>query len=108
MFEHSRLRLFYLAALLVLLSGCAAQNPDSSQSAGEYFDDAVISSKVKSALLADKEVEGLDVKVETFRGVVQLSGFVESREDRQRAGAIARTIKGVRSVKNDIRLKGDP
>lgn len=92
--------------LAVLLSACATQG--TQQSAGEYIDDTVITSKVKTALLKDDEVEGLDVKVETFRGVVQLGGFVDSREDRQRAAEIARKIAGVKSVKNDIRLKGDP
>lgn len=96
--------------LIVLLAGmlvaCAGQ--DTRQSAGEYIDDAVITSKVKAALLKDDEVEGLDVKVETFRGVVQLGGFVDSREDRQRAAEIARKVAGVKSVQNDIRLKRDP
>lgn len=92
-------------AMVSMLAACASQG--TKQSTGEYLDDAVITSKVKAALLKDDEVEGFDVRVETFRGVVQLGGFVDSREDRQRAAEIARTVSGVKSVRNDIRLKHD-
>lgn len=100
----------FIFALAAMLTACTTQGTDrnTKQSTGEYVDDVVITSKVKAALLKDDEVEGLDVKVETFRGVVQLGGFVNSREDRKRAAAIASKVAGVRSVKNDIRLKDDP
>lgn len=69
--------------------------------------DAWITTKVKSALLADQATSGLDVKVETQDGVVQLSGFVGSETEKQRAETVAQGIEGVKKVKNDIRLKAD-
>ena len=99
-------RRLLLASLLVcLLGGCASTG--NRQSAGEYFDDAVITTKVKAALLKDRTVEGLDVSVETYNGVVQLGGFVESRADARRAAEIAAGVAGVKRVRNDLRLKSD-
>ncbi len=72
---------------------------------GRYIDDSVISAKVKSAFAVDKTVSALDVKVATFNGVVQLSGFVDSAEQASKAEEIAASIKGVRSVRNNIIVK---
>lgn len=72
---------------------------------GGYIDDSVISAKVKSAFAVDKTVNALDVKVDTFNGVVQLSGFVDSVEQSRKAEEIAAGIKGVRSVRNNIIVK---
>jgi hyperosmotically inducible protein len=74
---------------------------------GEAANDTWLTTKVKSALLADQATSGLDVQVETENGVVQLSGFVSSETEKQRAEEVARSIKGVKQVKNDLRLKGD-
>ncbi len=91
---------FILAMCITLVMlGCA---PSPERSAGTYVDDAWISSKVKSALLASPEVSGLDIQVETFAGVVQLSGFVNSQSQAQRAVDIAEGIKGVQEVKNNL------
>jgi osmotically-inducible protein OsmY len=92
-----------LAMFILLVGGCAAQ--PSRESTGEYIDDAAITTKVKAALVADKEVSALDVKVETFRGVVQLSGFADNQREISRAVSVSRGVKGVRSVKNDMRVK---
>ena len=72
---------------------------------GEYVDDTVITTKVKAALLADPLTKVMQVNVETFKGVVQLSGFVESQTIASRAVEIGRGVKGVNEVKNDMRLR---
>ena len=97
---------------LPLTSACdSMRGRDSSasssrnESAGEYFDDATITTKVKAALVESKEVKAREVNVETYRGVVQLSGFVSTQAEAQRAAELARSVKGVQSVKNDIRIK---
>lgn len=84
-------------------SGCAPTR--TQQSAGEYIDDATLTTKVKSALLADPVVKGLQITVETFRGRVQLAGFLNSQAEIDRAVGIARSVKGVSSVDNALRVK---
>lgn len=85
------------------LAACAGS--PTKESTGEHVDDAWITTKIKSEFVATKGVKGRDISVETFKGVVQLAGFSDSRDEIQRAGEIARGVKGVVSVKNDIRLK---
>lgn len=92
-----------VALMLTLVSACAGSRTQSST--GEYLDDSVITSKVKAKLLEDKEVSGLAVNVETFKGVVQLSGFAKTEAERQKAVQLARSVGGVKDIKNDIRLK---
>ena len=77
-----------------------------SESAGAYVDDAVITTKVKAAILGDKTVKATEVNVETYKGIVQLTGFIKSHADIDKAVAIARGVKGVASVKNDMIVKG--
>lgn len=93
--------------LLIVLGlgvlGCAGS--ETRQSTGEYIDDAAITSKVKSKLLSDDDVSGMAVEVETYKGVVQLSGFVDSDAERRRAEDLAEEVTGVRNVRNDIRVK---
>ncbi|MCX7061673.1 MAG: BON domain-containing protein [Gammaproteobacteria bacterium] len=84
-------------------SGCAATR--TTQSAGEYVDDAAITTSVKAALLAEDDVKSLDINVETFRGDVQLSGFVNSAGQIDKAVATARRQNGVKNVKNAMRIK---
>ncbi len=86
-----------------LATGCAGTR--TSQSTGEYIDDATITTKVKGSFVRDPVVKALDVKVDTFKGVVQLSGFVETAEQKARAEQIAAGIQGVQSVQNNITLK---
>ncbi|BBA33328.1 uncharacterized protein sS8_1368 [Methylocaldum marinum] len=96
-------RQFLAMAAAVAATGCSGTR--TRESTGEYLDDASVTTKVKSALLQDEIVKGLDIQVETFKGTVQLSGFVDTASEKQRAEAIARDVAGVRSVKNDIRVK---
>jgi osmotically-inducible protein OsmY len=88
---------------VLFLAACAATSTD--ESTGEYVDDAAITAKVKTALLQDPEVSGLAIKVDTFKGTVQLSGFANNERERQHAVTLARSVAGVRSVQNSIRLK---
>lgn len=91
------------AVLLVSAIGCAGSS--TNESAGEYVDDTVITAKVKAAIIGDDDVNATEVNVETFKGVVQLSGFVGSRSAMDRAAVIAGEIEGVKSVKNDMQIK---
>ena len=72
---------------------------------GEYVDDTVITTKVKTAVLNEPSLKSAEINVETFKGVVQLSGFVSSQADINKAAEVARSVSGVKSVKNDMRLK---
>lgn len=95
-----------LCALLLALGGCASSG--SGKSAGEYIDDATISTRVKARLIEDDKVKAREVTVETYRGVVQLSGFVSSAAEATRAVESARSVPGVVAVRNDIRIKPAP
>jgi hypothetical protein len=75
------------------------------ESTGEYVDDSAITAKVKAAILEDPELKTLQISVKTFKGVVQLSGFVDSKEMVARAGEVAGQVSGVREVKNDLIVK---
>ena len=87
----------------VFAAGCASTPTHSSF--GESVDDGVITSKVKAKFVEDPQVSALNIKVETFKGTVQLSGFANSATEMQRAAELASEVKGVKAVKNDIRLK---
>ena len=88
---------------VVALISCASSR--TSESSGQYVDDSVITTKVKYALLADPDVKSLDIGVETFKGEVQLSGFVNNAEQARKAVEITKSVKGVRSVKNSLIVK---
>jgi osmotically-inducible protein OsmY len=97
-----------VGALLVLLAlaviaGCATSR--TKESSGEYVDSAAITTKVKPAILDDPALKVFDINVETFKDVVQLSGFVNSAETKSRAGVVAGRVSGVKSVKNDLIVK---
>ncbi len=94
---------FFLALTLMMAGGCAST--PQTEGTGEYVDDSVITTKVKAALVNDPNVSAAEVNVETFKGIVQLSGFINSRADMNRAIELARNVPGVKSVKNDMRLK---
>ncbi|HEV7929843.1 MAG TPA: BON domain-containing protein [Nitrosospira sp.] len=83
----------------------AAGAPEAKTTVGTTIDDSAITAKVKSALLADPDVKGLDIKVETNKGEVQLSGFVDNQAQIDRAVSIARGVEGVKNVQNKITLK---
>lgn len=93
-----------LAIILSLfLAACAGTANESST--GEYIDDTVLTSRVKSALLNDPDVSGLTVNVESFKGTVQLSGFVKTVAERNKALKLARAVNGVKRIKNDILIR---
>lgn len=75
-------------------------------SVGEYVDDAVITSKIKTAVFQDSTLKATEINVETHQGIVQLTGFVKSRADINQAVRLARGVKGVKSIKNDMVVKG--
>ncbi|MBX9963731.1 MAG: BON domain-containing protein [Burkholderiales bacterium] len=95
----------FLIALFVAAGTVGCSSNGSHRSTGEYVDDATISTKVKSAFVSDKDVKASQIEVETYRGVVQLSGFVDSQAEASRAVQLAKAVDGVKDVKNDIRLK---
>jgi osmotically-inducible protein OsmY len=100
------LRGFGILALSILFAsalGCASTA--TKEGTGEYVDDSVITTKVKTAIFNDSSLKVNEINVETFKGVVQLSGFVRSQADIDQAVKVARGIAGVTSVKNDMRLK---
>jgi hyperosmotically inducible protein len=80
--------------------------PAKSESAGAYVDDSVITTKVKAAVLGEESLKSREIKVETYKGVVQLTGFVSSQADIDKTVTLARNVKGVTSVKNDMIVKG--
>lgn len=92
-----------LAALLLALAGCAGSR--TQESTGEYIDDSVITTKVKSAFASDQAVDAINIQVTTFKGTVQLSGFAKSRQEINRAVELARGVEGVKAVKNSIQLR---
>jgi osmotically-inducible protein OsmY len=94
---------FIFAVLLASLVGCAGTS--TRQGTGEYFDDTVITTKVKAAIFNEPTLKSSEINVETFKGTVQLSGFVSSRADINKAVELARGVQGVTSVKNDMRVK---
>lgn len=93
----------FLAVALGSAVGCAST--PTQKGTGEYIDDAVITTKVKAALVEDPLTKAYQIDVDTYKGVVQLSGFVATQAEANRAGEVARGVQGVTSVKNDIRLK---
>lgn len=91
------------AAALTTLGGCASTA--TQESTGQYMDDTGITAKVKAAIFNEATLKSAEINVETFKGVVQLSGFVGTQSDIDKAVSVTRAITGVRSVKNDMRLK---
>jgi hyperosmotically inducible protein len=93
---------FMTLALLFSL-GCASTS--TQEGSGEYVDDSVITTKVKAAIFNEPTLKSAEINIETFKGVVQLSGFVNSQSDINKAAEVARGVKGVKSINNDMRLK---
>jgi osmotically-inducible protein OsmY len=93
-----------VALLLSLLVGCASTSRQAGM--GEYIDDSVITAKVKAAVFDEPTLKSAEINVETFKGEVQLSGFVQSQADINKAASLARGVKGVTSVKNNMLVKG--
>ncbi|NTV70272.1 MAG: BON domain-containing protein [Azonexaceae bacterium] len=93
----------FLALTLLTAVGCASTS--KSEGTSEYVSDSVITSKVKAAILGESTLKSAEINVETFKGIVQLSGFVSSQAAASKAVELARAVKGVSSVKNDMRIK---
>lgn len=97
------IRWFLAVALIATLAACASTTTQSST--GEFLDDSVITTKVKTLLAADNLLRSFEVSVETYRGTVQLSGFVGSKEASDKAEQITKSVQGVRSIKNNLIVK---
>ena len=92
-----------LLMLIATFAACAATRTQSSS--GEFVDDSVITTKVKSLLAEDDFLKSFQISVETYQGTVQLSGFVDSQKAIDKAGEVTRSVKGVKSVKNSLIVK---
>ncbi len=90
----------FTALSLVTVTGCAVQR--GQESTGNYVDDTVVTTRVKTKFAQDQMVSAMAINVETMKGVVQLSGFAKSSAEKDRAEELARTVQGVSSVRNDI------
>ena len=95
----------FLACLVLATSFMACASTRTHEGTGEYVDDTAITTKVKAAIFTDSDLKVMQINVETFKGVVQLSGFVNSRASATKAAEVARGIKGVVEVKNDLVVK---
>jgi len=95
----------FLACLVLATSFMACASTRTHEGTGEYVDDSAITTKVKAAIFTDSELKVMQINVETFKGVVQLSGFVNSSATAAKAGDVARGVKGVVEVKNDLVVK---
>ena len=98
-----RLSALLLAVLLASALGCAST--PTQEGTGEYVDDSIITAKVKTAIFNEPTLKVAEINVETFKGSVQLSGFVKSQAAMYKAVDVARSVSGVSSVKNDMRMK---
>ena len=92
-----------LSGVLLALSACGSTN--KRESTGQYVDDSVITTKVKAAIFNEPTLKSAEINVETYKGVVQLSGFVSTQAQTYRAVEVTRGVQGVSSVKNDMRIK---
>jgi osmotically-inducible protein OsmY len=96
-------QVFLVLLVLAVIAGCASTR--TTESTGQYVDGSTITAKVKTAILEDPSLKVFDIGVQTFKDVVQLSGFVNSAEVRNQATVVASRVSGVRSVKNDLIVK---
>jgi len=97
--------IYCLVLLMLIVTFVACASTRTRESTGEYVDDSVITTKVKSLLAKDDFLKSFQISVETYKGIVQLSGFVNSRQAADKAGQIARSVNGVQSVKNNLIVK---
>ena len=98
-------KLASVAAIVFMASAMGCASTAKHEGTGEYVDDTVITGKVKAAILKEPTLKSAEINVETFKGVVQLSGFVSSAANESTAVKVATNVEGVKSVKNDMRLK---
>jgi osmotically-inducible protein OsmY len=95
----------FLVLLMLIATFTACASTRTNESTGEYVDDSVITTKVKSLLAADDFLKSFQISVETYQGTVQMSGFVNSQKAVDKAGEIVRSVKGVKSIKNNLIVK---
>jgi osmotically-inducible protein OsmY len=95
----------FIVVLIMIAAFVACASTTKQSSTGEYFDDSVITSKIKTQLATDDFLKSFQISVETYHGTVQMSGFVDSQSTIDKAGQIARGVAGVKSVKNDLMVK---
>jgi osmotically-inducible protein OsmY len=103
--KKSNIVIHFLVLLMLIATLAACAGTRTQSSAGEFVDDSVITTKVKSLLAADDFLKSFQISVESFKGTVQLSGFVNSQKAVDKASEIARSVKGVQSIKNDLIVK---
>src|SRR4249919_1115082 len=103
--KESARKLASLAGVVLMATALGCASTAKQEGTGEYVDDTVITGKVKAAILNEPTLKSAEINVETFKGVVQLSGFVSSKDAENTAVAVTRTVAGVKSVKDDMRLK---
>ena len=94
-----------LVLLMLIATFAACSSTRTHESTGEYVDDSVITTKIKSLLASDDFLKSFEISVETYKGIVQLSGFVDSQKAVEKAGEVARGVQGVKSVKNSLNVK---
>lgn len=96
-------RLLLSVLLLTVIPACSENT--KRESTGEYLDDAVLTTKIKATFVGDSRLKAMDINVKTYRGVVQLSGFIDTQKEADRAVQLARTVKGVKAVNNSLIVK---
>jgi osmotically-inducible protein OsmY len=101
--RHRILKFLICIGLIAVFLGCAATQ--TRESSGQYVDDSAITTKVKAAIFDDPLLKVFQINVKTFKGEVQLSGFVDSAQSVIKAGEVARSVAGVKSVKNSLIVK---
>lgn len=101
--RHRMLSFLICIGLIAVYVGCAST--PTREGTGEYVDDSAITTKVKAAIFNDPSLKVFQINVETFKGEVQLSGFVDSAQSVSKAGEVARGVAGVKSVKNNLIVK---
>lgn len=101
--RHRMLRFLACIALVAVFPGCAST--PTRESTGQFVDDSTITTKVKALLFEDQYLKAFQINVKTFKGEVQLSGFVDSAQSARKAGEVAGSVSGVRSVRNDLVVK---
>jgi hyperosmotically inducible protein len=101
--KHGLIKLIAITGALAMVGACSSTR--TQQSAGEVIDDSVLTSKVKVALVDDPITKAGQINVETFRGVVQLGGFVDNAQAKDQATKVARSVDGVATVRNDLEIR---
>jgi len=100
---HRIVNLLICVGLITAFIGCASTQ--KHESTGQYIDDSVITTKVKTGILEEEKLKTMQINVKTYKGVVQLSGFVDSKQSVIKAGEVARRVEGVKDVQNDLIVK---